>query len=401
MKKNLFKKTAGMAMVAIMSVALLAGCQTTENKDAKEPTGTEAVTGGADATNEADKTTTPDATKEAEGGTETRDLVSDYAKIKDEEPTGYVGYDTFDVGEMKKNYKIGICVGTMGSAYFKVLPDKAKEVLESFGCEVLVADANADIATMVSQIENMITQGVDGLLINSVDPPSAVSEVLQKATEKGIPIVAVDSRLDGNYKNYLGMIGSDNFQLGFACGEYMANKLKEKKGAVEGTLCVLDGVEGNVVAEARYKGLLAGFESVDKNHKIKEVSHLYGGSWTEEAGVQMAEDMLVANPEIDLMFGISDPFVVGATTAAQRAGRSEMIMGAVDGAKSALKLVSDGTPVEVIAGQDPMGMGEIGSKLLLGYLNNGTLPETRIMKIAPKVSTPESVSEFYDPNSAF
>lgn len=391
MKKNLFRKAVGSLLVGMLSVALLSGCQSSDGKSETTPTETATPTENA----------TPTETVTSEAEETTHDLVADYGKIKDEEPTDYVNYDTFDVGEMKKDYKIGICVGTMGSAYFKVLPDRAKEVLESYGCEVLVADANADIATMVSQIENMITQGIDGLLINSVDPPSAVSEVLQKATDQGIAIVAVDSRLDSNYKNYLGMIGSDNFQLGFACGEYMANQLKEKKGTVEGTLCVLDGVEGNVVAKARYDGLWAGFESVDKDHKIVEVSHLYGGSWTEEAGVQMTEDMLVANPEIDLMFGISDPFVVGAMTAAQRAGRSEMIMGAVDGAKSALKLVSEGTNVEVIAGQDPMGMGEIGSKLLLSYLNNGTLPETRVMKIAPRVSTPETVSDYYDPNSNF
>lgn len=328
-------------------------------------------------------------------------LTSDYAKISDEESDEYVDYDSFDVGEIKGEYKIGVAVGTMGSAYFKALPDKAQETLESYGCEVLVADANGDIQTQVNQLENFIAQGVNGILINSVDPPSAVSAVLDKAMEAGIPVVAVDSRLDGNYKSYLGMIGSDNYNLGFEVGTYMANYLKENKGKVEGTCCVLDGVEGNVVAEARYSGFWDGIASVDSNHKVEEVSHLYGGSWTEEAGIQMAEDMLVANPEIDLMFGISDPFVIGAKTAVERAGREEMIMGAVDGAKNALKFIQDGTVIKVVGGQDPVGMGIIGSELLLAYLNNGTLPDNRIMKIAPRLATPETIDEIYDPNSAF
>ena len=328
-------------------------------------------------------------------------MLENYSKIKSGVDTGYVDYDAFKVGEVKSSLNIGVVVYTMGSAYFKALPDAAKNELELYGIEVLVADSQNDISRQVSQIENFISQKVDGIIVNAVDPPSSINIVLDKAAKAGIPVVAVDSRLDSNYNNYLGMVGSDNESLGFAVGEYMANYLKTTKGVVEGTLAVLDGVEGNAAALGRYNGLWKGFESVDPNHKIKEVSHLYSGAWTEEAGIQMAENMMVANKHLDLIFGISDPFVVGANSAAKRVGRSEMLMGAVDGAKSALKLINDGTPIKIIAGQDPVGMGVIGARLLLDYINNGTLPEYRVMKIAPKISSVENISETYDANAPF
>ena len=85
-------------------------------------------------------------------------------------------------------------------------------------------------------------------------------------------------------------------------------------------------VEGNAVAQLIYDGFWDGVASIQEDHKLEEVSHLYGGAWTEEAGLQMAEDMLVANEHIDIMFAISDPFLMGALTACERAGRSEMFM---------------------------------------------------------------------------
>ena len=115
--------------------------------------------------------------------------------------------------------------------------------------------------------------------------------------------------------------------------------------------------------------------SVDPNHKLVEASRLYGGSWTEEAGVQEAEDMLVSNPHIDVMFGISDPFVTGAVTAADRVGQERNDHDPPWMARRPpLRLLKDGSPIKCIAGQDPEGMGLIASNLLLNYLENGTLP---------------------------
>jgi ribose transport system substrate-binding protein len=327
------------------------------------------------------------------------DLLADYAKIGSE--PAYVEPEDFNVGQTAAGMKIGIAAGTVGSGFFKVIADTVQETLEANGVEVLLADANGSFEAQTKQIENFITQGVNGLVVNACDPPSAISEVLQKAADQGIPVVAVDSALDENFSNYLCVVGSDNYSLGFGVGEYIANQLKAEKGSVTGKAAVLDGVEGNAVAKARYDGFWDGVKSVDPENTLEEVSHLYGGAWTEEAGIQMAGDLFVAHPDVDVIFGISDPFCVAAAAEAQRAGIDGVMLCAVDGAKSAMKIIADGGAMKAIGLNDPVRMGKAAANALLSYINNGELPASRRSMLNPITATPENINELYNPNSPF
>lgn len=392
------KKTLAFLLVLVLLVGMMAGCA--NNSNDATPTDDSAT----DATDNTANTTTDaeDADTTDDGAEATNDLVADYATYETVAAEDFVGRDTFKLdGEPSGKYTIAYVAGNMASAYFYAGPTETQKYIESLGSECLISDANADLATQVSQIENFVTQGVDGIIVNSVDPPSGISEALQKATDAGIPIVAVDSMLDSNYNNYLAFVGSDNFALGYSCGVAAAEHLVEKYGEVTGTCGVFDGVEGNAVGEMIYEGFWAGVASVQEDHTLEEVSHLYGGAWTEEAGLQMCEDMLVANDHIDIMFAISDPFLLGALTACERAGRDEMFMCGRDGDKAALKAIADGTNVKFIAGQDPVGMGIIATDLIISYLENGTLPESRLLYLAPIEASVDNIEEVYDPDAAF
>lgn len=396
------KRIVATVLAASLVASVFAGCGSTgsssEASSASETNTASAKTDAEEETPESEAGEASSATPESAAN----QLIADYASYETTESEEFVGRDTFTLqGDLSKKYTIAYVAGNMASAYFYAGPTETQKYIESLGCTCLVSDADADLATQVEQIENFITQGVDAIIINVVDPPSGVSEALQKAADAGIPVVAVDSALDDNFSNYLAFIGSDNYALGYSCGVHAAEYLVEQYGEVTGTCGVFDGVEGNAVAELIYEGFWDGVASVQEDHTLEEVSHLYGGAWTEEAGLQMAEDMLVANSHIDIMFAISDPFLIGALTACDRAGRSEMYMCGRDGDKAALKAIKDGTMVKFIAGQDPVGMGMIGTDLVLSYLENGTLPEARILHLAPVEASEENIDEVYDPDAAF
>lgn len=391
------KRMLAVLMAGTMLAGMLAGCGGSESDGGSSDSqssssGTETESGSAGES-------TPSAD---DSETASRDLIADYASYETAEAPNFVARDTFTLdGEVSKPYTIAYVAGNMASAYFYCGPTETQKYLESLGCECLISDANADLATQVNQIENFITQGVDGIIINVADPPSGVSEALQKAAEAGIPVVAVDSMLDENFENYLAFVGSDNYGLGYTCGAAAAEHVKELYGSVTGTCCIFDGVEGNAVGEAVYEGFWDGVASVQEDHTLEEVSHLYGGAWTEEAGLQMAEDMLVANEHIDVMFAISDPFLMGALTACERAGRDEMFMCGRNGSKVALEAIKNGSMIQFISCQDPVGMGMIAADLLLSYLENGTLPEARILHLEPIEASVDNINEVYDPNLPF
>lgn len=374
--------------VMLMAAFCLAGCVPNAQNEPAEQT--------PDASEE---TAGDDSSEEAGEEVAVSDLLAAYASIG-YDPV-YVEPEDFEIGETAEGLTIGIAAGTVGSGFFKVIVDTCQETLEANGVKVLLADANGSFETQTKQIENFITQGVDGLVVNACDPPSAISEVLQKAAEQGIPVVAFDSALDANFDNYLCMVGSDNYSLGFGVGEYVANTMMAENGSVTGKVAVLDGVEGNMVAKARYDGFWDGIASIAADHTLEEVSHLYGGSWTEEAGIQMAGDLFVANPDVDVIFGISDPFCVAAAAEAERAGVDGVMLTAVDGAKSAMKIIADGGAMKAIGLNDPVRMGAGAASALLAYMNNGILPESKICKLNPITATPENIADLYNPDSPF
>ncbi len=399
MKKRMIAVLLAFSMLA----GCLTGCGNSGSGDSKDQGTTAAPKTEGQEPSAGTEAKETDAKETAARGESTgNSLIDAYAGIDNGVAEEFVARDTFTPeGELSKEYTIAYVAGNMASAYFYAGPTETKAYIESLGAKCLVSDADADLATQVNQIENFITQKVDAIIINVVDPPSGVNEALQKAADAGIPVVAVDSALADDFHNYLAFVGSDNYALGFSCGVNAANYLMEQKGEVAGTCCVFDGVEGNAVAQLIYDGFWDGVASVQADHKLEEVSHLYGGAWTEEAGLQMAEDMLVANEYIDIMFAISDPFLIGALTACERAGRDEMYMCGRDGDKAALKAIKDGTNIKFIAGQDPVGMGMIGADLVLSYLENGTVPENRILHLAPVEADEQNIDEVYDPDSAF
>ena len=79
------------------------------------------------------------------------------------------------------------------------------------------------VADQVSQIENMITKGVDVLVVAAVDG-SSLTDVLDKAAAQGIKVVAYD-RLIMNTPNVDAYVTGDNFRVGVEEASYIVEKL--------------------------------------------------------------------------------------------------------------------------------------------------------------------------------
>jgi len=98
-----------------------------------------------------------------------------------------------------------------------------KAELEAEGYNVDLQYAEDDIPTQVSQIENMVTQGVDVLVIASIDG-SALTSALESAAENDIPVIAYDRLIrDSEHVNYYTTF--DNYQVGQLQGNYLVEAL--------------------------------------------------------------------------------------------------------------------------------------------------------------------------------
>ena len=128
----------------------------------------------------------------------------------------------------EKGY-IGVAMPTQSSQRWIQDGGNMKEQLEAKGYKVDLQYAEDIVENQVSQLENMITKGVDVMVIASIDG-EAITGVLEKTAEAGIPVIAYD-RLIKNSGSVSYYATFDNYKVGVQQGSYIVEALELDKGA--------------------------------------------------------------------------------------------------------------------------------------------------------------------------
>ncbi len=145
----------------------------------------------------------------------------------------------------EKQITIGFSFPTLQEERWQTEKDLAEEKSKELGANFIYQDANTDATTQNSQIENLITQGIDVLIIGAADTKAAATGVAA-AQEAGIPVIA-----------YLRMVDSDKLDcfVGYdfvRIGEIMAEAALES--VPKGNYVLLNGSEADSVAHQLREG---------------------------------------------------------------------------------------------------------------------------------------------------
>lgn len=327
------------------------------------------------------------------------DLEQLYKEIPTEK--AYISSEDLGTVKAKRPYVIGQSLYSLNTVFYKVMADAQNAEISASGAKPLLADCRADVVTQVSQIENFITQRVDAIILCPADPPSALNLVLEKAYAAGIPVIAVDMPPDANAK-YLTSCVTDAYQLGYILGEELGTRLLRENPTGDIAYGIIGGIEGGAIPTARNNGAMDGLKAVDPEGRIKRVSYLFAGDFTEESGLRVAENMLVANPNLKAIVGTCDAHIVGATAAARRQGRDQgLLMVAVDGSRPALEIMKNGGPIKALALNSPKEVGTIATRITIALLNGEYTPTSKTMVMTPVLVNEANVDKYYDPKSEF
>lgn len=124
---------------------------------------------------------------------------------------------------------VGISMPTKSSARWIADGDNMVKELEAAGYQADLQYAEDDIPNQLSQIENMITKGVDVLVIAAIDG-TTLSNALENAAASGVRVIAYDRliRDSGNVDYYATF---DNFQVGVQQASSLVSGLEERFGS--------------------------------------------------------------------------------------------------------------------------------------------------------------------------
>jgi putative multiple sugar transport system substrate-binding protein len=127
-----------------------------------------------------------------------------------------------------KGGTIGIAMPTKSSERWISDGNNVVKNLQAKGYKTKLVYGEDDPDTQVSQIENLITQGVKGLIIAAIDNKS-LNNVLQEAADAHIPVIAYDRLILGT-KNVDYYASFDNTKVGELQAGYIVDKLGLKDG---------------------------------------------------------------------------------------------------------------------------------------------------------------------------
>jgi ABC-type sugar transport system substrate-binding protein len=211
----------------------------------------------------------------------------------------------------------------------------------------------------IAAIQSMVSQQVKAIAITPTSPN--VQGELQKAVDKGIKVILIDNDIP-DWSGKTSVVATNNLAGGKLAGTWLADHLPA--GAKIG---VLQGVLGNPSLDDRVRGMLATLGT--KATVVAKVAT----DCDQTKGLNAAQDILSAHPDIDGLYSACGPPVVGAMQAIKAKGKEgKLIVVGFDASTEEIAAIKAGAEQGSVA-QFPDKMGSMGIQAALDAAQGKTV----------------------------
>ncbi|MCM1267234.1 MAG: substrate-binding domain-containing protein [Bacteroidales bacterium] len=195
--------------------------------------------------------------------------------------------------------KVGVAMPTKDLQRWNQDGSNMQSELEAAGYEVDLQYASNDVATQVSQIENMINGGCSVLVIAAIEGNS-LTTVLEGAKSAGIPVIAYD-RLIMNSDAVSYYATFDNYKVGVTQGQYIVDTLDLDNAAGPFNMEITAGDPGDNNAPFFYNGAMDTLQPYIDAGKIvipsgqTDFATVGTAEWSTEKAQARMENILSSN----------------------------------------------------------------------------------------------------------
>ena len=250
----------------------------------------------------------------------------------------------------KDTYKIGFAQTESNNpwrlAESKSMQDEAKRL----GYQIVFTDAAGSSAKQAADVSSMIAQGVDAIFLPPREDKPLVPVILA-AKAAGIPVFLIDRDVDHTMakpgEDYVTFIGSDFINEGNRIAEWLVKNAHGKSKIIE-----LEGSTGASPANDRKKG----FDDIIAKNPAFKILASQSGDFNRDTGRKVAETLLQAHPDADIIYAHNDEMALGAIAALEAAGKvpgKDVLIVSIDGEKDGVQAIIDGK-IGAICGCSPL-----------------------------------------------
>jgi fructose transport system substrate-binding protein len=277
---------------------------------------------------------------------------------------------------------IGACLITKtdSNPFFVKMREGASAKATELGIDLksYAGRIDGDNESQVAAIETCIADGAKGILITPSDTKGIVPAV-QKARDAGILVIALDTPLDP-VTAADATFATDNFKAGVLIGEWAKGKLGD--AAKDAKIAFLDlDVSQPTVGVLRDQGFMQGFgiDLGDPNKWGDENDPRIVGhdvtSGNQEGGRKAMENLLIKDPDVNVVYTINEPAAAGGYEALKAMGRqNDTLIVSVDGGCPGVQNIKDGV-IGATSQQYPLRMAALGIEAIKKFADDGSKPE--------------------------
>ncbi|MFO7804925.1 MAG: D-xylose ABC transporter substrate-binding protein [Paracoccaceae bacterium] len=229
---------------------------------------------------------------------------------------------------------IGVSWSNFQEERWKTDEAAIREALDDAGATYISADAQSSSSKQLSDVESLISQGVDALIILAQDA-EAIGPAVDAAANEGIPVVAYDRLIEDPRAFYLTF---DNVEV----GRMQARAVLEQQP--EGNYVMIKGSPTDPNADFLRGGQQEVLQDAIDSGAITIVDEAYTDGWLPANAQRNMEQILTANDNnVDAVVASNDGTAGGVVAALTAQGMDGIPVSGQDGDHSALNRVAAGT----------------------------------------------------------
>lgn len=230
---------------------------------------------------------------------------------------------------------------------------KALEALaQEMGIELKMMDAANDSATQATQIENLLSSGIDVLLVSPTDS-EAIAPALAEVKSAGIPIVVWGRQVNSADQDFF--IINNFTDVGVKMGEQALSVCPT------GKYIIIGGDKSTSVPTEMTEGIMQSIGDAVNSGDIEIVYEQYITNWMPEDAMSSMENALtLCNNEVDLVICHNDGMAGGVIQALDGQGLAGQVpVIGMDAELAALQRIADGKQYSTML-FDHTGFAKVG-----------------------------------------
>lgn len=244
---------------------------------------------------------------------------------------------------VSKPLTFGVAFETLQTEYWVTSIEAIKSELDRRGITMIQAIADGDANRQFEQINNFISQGVDGIIVSPKDGQTVIPMI--KAANRGnIPIVCYNRPPADSTAKAVTVV-ADNFKIAKETVQYMIEQANRQGGTYKAAILIGDLGDFNSIE--RRDGFEAAFQEFAGDNF--EIVARIPTDWVQEKALAGLTNALQANPDINFIFTSSDLFLPSIKSVLKTAGKyhkigepGHVVLGGFDGDATAYLTMVEG-----------------------------------------------------------